>query len=123
MARVRQRDTWTETLVRDLVRELGGRFRANAKDLPGSPDLANKARKLAIFVHGCFWHGHEGCGKARLPKTNTPFWEEKQRCNRERDTKAERELRNLGWRILVIWECELGEPSRVRARLQRFLAR
>lgn len=122
MARVRQSGTWTEALVGELLRELGGRFRPNVRSLPGSPDFANKARKRAIFVHGCFWHGHECCNKAGLPKTNAQFWEEKQRRNRERDARAETQLKGRGWRVLAIWECELSDVPKVRARLKRFLA-
>ena len=117
LARVRQRDTSPELVVRRVVHGLGHRFRVQTRDLPGSPDLANRARRWAIFVHGCFWHQHPGCSAATMPKRNRPFWEAKFAANRLRDERAEAALRATGYRVIVVWEC----ATRDTARLERTL--
>lgn len=121
MKRVRQRDTGPELVVRRLLHGLGVRYRVCPKDLPGRPDIANKARRWAIYVHGCFWHGHEGCHGSRVPKTNSGFWRAKIDGNRERDARKERQLFALGFRILTVWECELADEPAVAARLESFV--
>ncbi|MDX2177447.1 MAG: very short patch repair endonuclease [Candidatus Sumerlaeia bacterium] len=123
MARIRSKDTAPELFVRRLAHALGYRYRLHAKDLPGRPDLVFRKRLKVVFVHGCFWHGHTSrrCPHARLPKSNVAFWAAKIAANRERDLRRIRELRSLGYKSLVLWECELGDAARVEAKLRRFL--
>src|SRR5439155_18738791 len=97
-------DTSVERLVHDALRGLGLRFGTRNKDLPGSPDIANRSRRWAVFVHGCFWHGHPGCAMATIPKRNRSFWLGKFTDNRARDRRVVRTLRYMGYRILVIWQ-------------------
>jgi DNA mismatch endonuclease (patch repair protein) len=106
MSRFKGRDTKPEVLVRKALHRNGRRFRLHRKDLPGKPDIALPALKTVVFVHGCFWHHHEGCREARVPQSNPSFWEEKFRSNKARDERVQEELRALGWRVVVIWECE-----------------
>ena len=113
MARIRRHDTAPELRVRQAARSLGLRLTLNNRDLPGSPDLANRSRKIAIFVHGCFWHRHRGCKRATTPKSNREFWEAKFRANRARDRKALRLLRERDFTTLVIWECVSLDRSHV----------
>lgn len=116
MKRVRQRDTKPEVEVRRLLHQAGLRFRLCPKTLPGSPDLANRRAKWAVFVHGCFWHGHRACALATLPKTNTAFWREKLTANRTRDRRKAEQLKALGFEVLVVWQCQLSNPT-LRGRL------
>jgi DNA mismatch endonuclease (patch repair protein) len=118
MGRIRQRDTAPELIVRRAVGSLGLRFTTKNRDLPGSPDLANRRKKFAIFVHGCFWHRHGGCSKAALPKSNSEFWTNKFARNLERDREVVVALCALGYRIVVIWECEVGDADFVETKLQ-----
>lgn len=118
MARIRQAGTDPELCMRRLATELGLRYRLTNRDLPGSPDLANRSQRWAIFVHGCFWHGHHGCKKATVPKRNRAFWVEKFAANRTRDRRAIRALRKLGYVAVVVWQCELARPQRVLSRLR-----
>lgn len=120
MALVRNKDTKPELRVRRLVHKLGYRFRLQAKDLPGRPDLVFRSRKTAIFVHGCFWHRHEGCPRTRLPKSRLDFWAPKLLGNAERDAKKLAALSDLGWRVLIIWECETENPTTLERRLVDF---
>jgi DNA mismatch endonuclease (patch repair protein) len=120
MARIRGRNTKPELSVRRALSELGYRYRLHAPDLPGRPDIVFRSRRSVIFVHGCFWHRHT-CGLAYSPKTRHIFWEEKFRRNVLRDKVVRQSLKKKGWRILVIWECEINEPTELRARLKRFL--
>ncbi|MGH8736730.1 MAG: very short patch repair endonuclease [Burkholderiales bacterium] len=106
MARVKQRGTAAELLVRRAMRDASVGFRTNAKHLPGRPDVYIPSKKVAIFVHGCFWHRHRNCAATTLPKTNVAFWRTKFRDNLKRDRKKARALRELGYRVLVIWECQ-----------------
>lgn len=105
MQSIRGRDTKPELFLRRYLHSLGYRFRLHRKDLPGSPDLVLPRHRLAIFVHGCFWHRHAGCFYTTTPKTRQAFWEEKFLGNVRRDNKAYMELQHLGWRVLVVWEC------------------
>ena len=117
MQKVRQRDTKPEMVVRRAAHALGYRFRLHRRDLPGSPDLAFPRHKVVVFVHGCFWHRHQGCRHASIPKANAEFWHHKFCHNVERDARKEGELRQLGWRVLVIWECETRDLQILRRRL------
>lgn len=116
MQRVRRSGTPAEDEVARACRELGLSYRRNVKSLPGSPDLANKTRRWAVFVNGCFWHAHTGCKKATIPKRNNEFWTSKFEANRRRDAKKIRELRALGYRVLLVWECQVFEAD-IRRRL------
>jgi DNA mismatch endonuclease (patch repair protein) len=122
MSRVREKNTSPEFKVRSLVHRLGYRFRLHRKDLPGKPDLVFPSRKKIIFVHGCFWHGHDCARGNRSPKTNTEYWVEKIRRNTERDACHQAELKAIGWDVLVVWECELKDAEAFSERLQSFLA-
>ena len=106
LSRIRQRDTGAELVVRRLIFRAGIRFRTRNTDLPGSPDIANRARKWVVFVHGCFWHRHSGCERATTPKRNRQFWLDKFAANRRRDQRVERQLRRCGYKVIVVWECE-----------------
>jgi DNA mismatch endonuclease (patch repair protein) len=111
-----------EMVVRQLVHKMGFRYRLHQKDLPGKPDLVFPSRRKAIFVHGCFWHQHkkEECSDGRIPKSNTSYWTPKLKRNVERDKAATKELKRLGWEVLVIWECEIKNTN-LEDRLGRFL--
>jgi DNA mismatch endonuclease (patch repair protein) len=122
MARVRSRDTTPELLVRRVLTDLGYRYRLHRADLPGKPDIAFIGRRKAIFVNGCFWHGHDCKRGARAPKANREYWLAKIGRNRERDARNLAELAGMGWRSLVIFECELRDEDATRARLTEFLA-
>jgi DNA mismatch endonuclease (patch repair protein) len=117
---VRQRDTRAELVVRNILWcVLGARYRTRNRDLPGSPDIANRSRRWAVFVHGCFWHHHRGCYRATIPKRNRAFWLDKFQANRARDARALRRLRRLGFRCLVVWECQIDrDPRAIAARLR-----
>jgi len=121
MARVRQRGTAAEIAVGSALRSMGIAYRLNVRSLPGSPDFANKTKKWAVFVHGCFWHHHTGCVRATVPKTNESFWRDKFDTNRRRDARAVRELRKRGFRVAVVWECRAGEIDVLRAKLSKVL--
>lgn len=123
MSRVRGRDTAPELRLRRLVHGMGYRYRLHVAGLPGRPDMVLARHRAVIFMHGCFWHRHEGCALARMPKSRLEFWQPKLDANRERDARNVRELRRLGWRVLVVWECELGDEVRLRRRVGAFLAR
>jgi DNA mismatch endonuclease (patch repair protein) len=107
MSRIRSKDTKPEMQVRRFLHKSGFRFRLHVKDLPGKPDIVLPKYKTVIFVHGCFWHGHDGCGKAALPTTRTDWWKEKINRNIQNDINAEATLKAKNWRIIVIWQCEL----------------
>ena len=117
MRAVKSRDTKPELAVRKLLRDFAPGYRLQRADLPGKPDIAYGKRKLAIFVHGCFWHGHDCTRGARAPKANADYWRDKIARNRARDIANVKALEALGWRPLVIYECELKEPAALRARL------
>jgi DNA mismatch endonuclease (patch repair protein) len=123
MKRQRQANTTPEILTRQIVHRLGHRFRLRNTDLPGTPDLANRTRRWAIFVHGCYWHAHRGCHRATVPKRNRQFWLEKFEDNRRRDRRKQRQLRELGYTVLTVWECETKEPTFLVRKLRRDLPR
>jgi DNA mismatch endonuclease Vsr len=118
MARIRQKGTKIETIVATALREMDVRYRKNVRKLPGSPDFANRSKRWAIFVNGCFWHHHEGCVRATVPKSNRKFWIAKFHDNKRRDTRSVRRLRRAGFRVVVIWECQ---EDRVRGKLAKIL--
>ena len=120
MAGIRQHGTSAETIVCAMLTKLGHRFRKRNRDLPGSPDVANRSRGWAVFVHGCFWHSHARCPRATVPKRNRAFWREKFRQNRARDARSVAALRRLGYRVVVLWECEIEEKATA---VERRLAR
>jgi DNA mismatch endonuclease (patch repair protein) len=120
MRAIRSRDTLPEMAVRSLIHRLGYRFRLYRQDLPGKPDLTFPARHKVIFVHGCFWHSH-ACKTGLIPKSNRDFWLPKLRKNKTRDRKNLEALTQLGWKSLVIWQCELKDSHALRLRVKRFL--
>jgi len=107
MKRVRRQGTDLEIAVRRYLWREGVRFTAHNRDLPGSPDIANRSRRWAVFVHGCFWHGHQHCDLAQLPKSNRAFWSKKIRQNRRRDIAKAAELESLGFEVVTLWGCEI----------------
>jgi len=118
MRRVKGRDTTPELKLRKLLTRMGLRYRLHRKDLPGSPDVAFMGRRVAIFMHGCFWHGHDCRRGARRPKANADYWLAKIGRNRARDAASLAALDAMGWRALVIWECDLRDEAAVEARLR-----
>lgn len=121
MQRVTAKNTKPEMVVRRLTHALGYRYRLHRSDLPGKPDLVFPSRRAVIFVHGCWWHCHTCKRAQRTPKTNTQYWNEKRSRNRRRDQRVQRQLRRQGWRVMVVWECQLPQPLRLGERIQRFL--
>lgn len=111
MSRIRSKDTKPEIMVRSLLHRKGYRFRLHSKDLPGKPDIVLRKYKTAVFVHGCYWHRHSGCKFAYEPKSRVEFWTAKFHDNVERDKRNRNALEALGWRVLVIWECEVADRS------------
>lgn len=107
MSAVKGKDTKPEILVRKWLHAAGYRFRLHVKELPGKPDIVLHKYKTVIFVNGCFWHQHQGCPHAKLPGTHREFWEDKLRKNVARDERNYQELRDLGWKVRIIWECEV----------------
>lgn len=121
MSRVRGRDTQPELLVRKALHARGYRYRLYDKRLPGTPDLVFPRWRKVLFVHGCFWHAHENCALARMPKSRLEFWRPKLEGNRARDDRKLAELRALGWDAMVVWECELRDLDGLVARVEAFL--
>lgn len=119
MRRVRQRGTPPELVVAEIARRVGLHYRLNVKSLPGSPDLANKRNQWAIFANGCFWHHHTSCRLGTTPRRNASFWKMKFVANRARDTRKIRELRSLGFRVLVVWQCQTANPKALVLRLSK----
>ena len=122
MRRVKAKDTTPELKVRRLLTRLGARYRLHRKDLPGSPDIVLPGRRLAIFVHGCFWHGHDCARGARVPKANRDYWVAKVARNRARDAASQARLATLGWRVETVWECEMKDEAALTSRLDTMLA-
>jgi DNA mismatch endonuclease (patch repair protein) len=121
MARVKGKDTGPEWTVRRALTRLGARYRLHRKDLPGSPDIVLPGRKLAIFVHGCFWHAHSCARGSRKPKANADYWTAKIGRNAARDVRNRADLEALGWRVETIWECDLKDAAALEARLRGLL--
>lgn len=117
MSRVRGKHTSPEMRVRRAAHKLGLRFRLHWKDLPGKPDLVFPRHRVALFVHGCFWHRHPNCLKASTPKTRVAYWADKFASNVERDSRAYAALDDLGWKVAVLWECETKHPKDLDERL------
>lgn len=126
MKRIRRANTKPELLVRKWLAAHGFRFRVKNRDLPGSPDIVNRKKRWAVFVHGCFWHGHEGCSKATIPKRNIEFWTQKILSNKRRDAVKEAQLTGAGYEVHVVWQCEaeqIGKQGEVDGSLgQRILS-
>ena len=122
MSRIRNVDTGIELEVRRMVYRMGYRYRLYGKGLPGRPDIVFRNRKKVVFVHGCFWHQH-GCGRYRMPKSRLKFWLPKLRINRARDQKVIRQLRKMGWKALIIWECQVKDQKTVSEMARKFLGR
>jgi DNA mismatch endonuclease, patch repair protein len=120
MSRIRGGDTKPELIVRRLVHGLGYRYRLHVGKLPGRPDLVFSARRKVIFVHGCFWHQHE-CKRGARPAANREFWTTKLARNRERDAAAVQALKALGWRVMIVWECQIRDNQALTRRIVRFL--
>lgn len=117
-------DTGPERLVQRSLRALGLRFSKNACDLPGSPDIVFRRARLAVFVHGCFWHRHEGCHLATMPRSSVEYWRPKFAANLQRDRRKLSQLRTLGWRTIVVWQCQIeADVSAVARRIESFLLR
>lgn len=120
MRLVKSENTTPEIAVRKLTHALGYRYRLHRRDLPGRPDLVFPARRKVILVHGCFWHWH-GCKRSRMPKSNEAYWRGKIDRNVQRDAKNLRRLRRLGWRVLMVWECQVKDAERLARRVSQFL--
>lgn len=118
MSRIAGKDTKPEELVRKYLFSKGFRYRKNVRKLPGTPDLVLPKYRTVIFINGCFWHGHEGCKYFVWPKNNAEFWKQKIETNISRDQRKEAQLRDMGWNVLIVWECELRPPKR-QATLER----
>ena len=122
MGQIRSKDTRPEVKTRSAVHALGKRFGVHVADLPGRPDLGNKTRRWAIFVHGCFWHSHEGCQLASRPHSNTRYWSDKLCRNRLRDAANQQALRELGYNVLTVWECDTRDETRLSNVIASFFA-
>jgi DNA mismatch endonuclease (patch repair protein) len=109
MSLIRSRDTEPEKAVRSVLHRLGYRFRLHSKNLPGNPDIVLPKYKTSIFVHGCFWHQHENCRRANIPKSNTSYWAPKLKRNKEKDVKHQEALSSMGWKVVTVWECMIKD--------------
>lgn len=112
MSRIRSKDTQPELVLRKVLHGLGLRYRLHGRGLPGKPDLVFPRYRVVVFIHGCFWHRHAGCKIATTPKSNTSFWVEKFEKNVARDARVVAELESLGWRVFVVWECEVNSTTK-----------
>jgi DNA mismatch endonuclease (patch repair protein) len=121
MSRIRSSNTNPEIRVRQILHRLGYRFRLHRRDLPGTPDIVLPAYDSVILVHGCFWHRHEGCSDASMPKTRIRFWKTKFGENTTRDSKKSAALRALGWKVFIVWECELRDEGVLAEQLKAIL--
>ena len=119
MSNIRGKDTKPEMIVRKYLFSKGLRYRIHVRSLPGNPDIVLPKYRTVIFINGCFWHGHEGCKYYRLPKSNVEFWEAKISRNKARDRENEIKLKELGWRVIRIWECEIRNVSSREKNLER----
>ena len=121
MSQIKGRDTKPEKIVRSTLHTLGYRFRLHRKDLPGKPDITLPKHKTVVFVHGCFWHGHKGCRRAARPMSNIEFWNTKIDANMRRDRSAQRALTTLGWRYIIVWQCEMRDMLALKSKLDQLL--
>ncbi|VGO21057.1 very short patch repair endonuclease [Pontiella sulfatireligans] len=121
MSRIRGKNTKPELIVRSLLHRAGYRFSLHRKDLPGKPDIVLRKYNTVVFVHGCFWHRHQNCKTASMPKSNVEYWQAKFERNVSNDRKHIRELKKMGWNVIVVWECELKQPEKVLAKLEKSL--
>lgn len=121
MSRISGRDTKPEIIVRKLIHCLGFRFRLHVRTLPGNPDIVLPRHRKVIFVHGCFWHGHENCKRSKKPSTNTGFWDKKISDNVERDKAVTATLNKLGWQSLTIWQCDIRDREKINNLLRSYL--
>lgn len=119
MSRIGSKDTAPEIFVRSMLHKMGLRFRLHRADLPGIPDIVLPKYRTVVFVHGCFWHQHKGCRRSGSPKSNTTYWHEKLAKNVKRDRKHRRALAKLGWKVILVWECEVGQPRVLRKRFSK----
>lgn len=117
MSRIRSQNTKPERVVGSLLHRMGFRYRLYRRDLPGTPDIVFTKHKSVIFVHGCFWHRHEGCKGATTPTTNIEYWTTKFAKNIERDNKNQQQLKQMGWRVILVWQCELNDLDKLALRL------
>ncbi len=121
MRAVKSNDTAAELAVRRVAHNLGYRYRLHRRDLPGKPDMVFPGRRKVIFVHGCFWHQHQGCDRSRMPQSNQGYWRPKLQRNVERDARVQAELADMGWEVLIVWECEVKNTELLKERLSDFL--
>lgn len=121
MSRVRSKDTKIESIVRSTLHRMGFRFRKNVRSLPGTPDIVLRRYNSVIFVNGCFWHQHKNCSFSHMPRSNKKFWKDKLTKNVARDLKNKNALLSQGWKILYVWQCEIGNNDRLVSVLKRFL--
>ena len=121
MRKVRSKDTTPEMRVRRALHAKGFRYRLHHSDLPGKPDLVLSRFRTCIFVHGCFWHGHESCRKASVPKTNTDFWVKKITRNRDRDHEVRTLLEDIGWKVVIVWECQTEKAEEFERLLEEIV--
>jgi len=122
MSLIRSKDTRPEMVIRRIVYGLGYRYRLHGADLPGKPDLVFRSRRKVIFIHGCFWHRHRGCKLSRLPKSRLDFWLPKLEGNRKRDIRHKKTLKKMGWKVFVIWECEVRNLDTLKKHIIEFLS-
>lgn len=122
MSRIGGKNTKPEEVVRSLLHKMGYRFRLHASGLPGKPDIVLPRYQKAVFVNGCFWHGHKSCKRSALPESNRAFWAEKIAKNMERDKRFRKKLNKMGWSVLTIWACQIRDEEKVVRKLERFMA-
>lgn len=121
MRRITSKDTAPEIIFRKLIHREGFRYKLHVNDLAGKPDLVLRKYNTVVFIHGCFWHGHENCRRGNKPKTNKKYWNAKIDRNKERDEENVKTLRKRGWRVFTVWECELKEPEKVLHNFKQFI--
>ena len=121
MQHVKDKDTGPEMTIRRLVHKMGYRYGLHRKDLPGKPDMVFTSRKKIIFIHGCFWHGHNCKSGRKKPRTNENYWVSKIEKNKKRDVINRKKLKEMGWNILVIWECEINDILKIKNKIEQFL--
>ncbi|MFP4546918.1 MAG: very short patch repair endonuclease [Fidelibacterota bacterium] len=121
MSNISDSNTKPEIIVRSILHKMGYRFRLHKKNLPGKPDIVLPKHRKIIFVHGCFWHSHENCRRSKRPSTNTKFWSKKLDSNKKRDKKILKQLKDIGWKVLIVWTCEINKIENLKNKLKMFL--